>query len=61
MARAMRVVGDLADGGELKSTSKEAHHLGEPLVYKNNLADSSAQHPRCNGKSLKYPSNVIGI
>ncbi|EPI52238.1 hypothetical protein HMPREF1577_00831 [Gardnerella pickettii JCP8017A] len=32
--RAMRVVGDLADGGELKSTSKEAHHLGEPLTTK---------------------------
>ncbi|KXA16013.1 hypothetical protein HMPREF3204_00810 [Gardnerella pickettii] len=34
MARAMRVVGDLADGGELKSTSKEAHRLGEPLTTK---------------------------
>ncbi|KXA18127.1 hypothetical protein [Gardnerella vaginalis] len=41
--------------------SKEARHLDEPLATKTTLADSSAQHPRCNGKSLKYPFNVIGI
>ncbi|EPI60648.1 hypothetical protein HMPREF1580_00321 [Gardnerella vaginalis JCP8070] len=57
----MCVVGDLADGGELKIYIKRGSPPWRASYYKNNLADSSAQHPRCNGKSLKYPSNVIGI